>query len=164
MEKALSTRVMSKLIVLFGLLVGALGCEGPARAGPLDNRVVNAGLDPKNPRILGLVTYFRKHGIQLVHDRGGWWRVAQPAHPNFDVIVSLRALPEGASVEQLQEALTRISLAYLFNAEGQVAMSYPGARGAGPGAMKDVRFILLKTELERLFRDYRPASAKPGAG
>jgi hypothetical protein len=80
------------------------------------------------------------------------------------VIVSLRAFPEGASAEQLREALTGINLAYLLNAEAQVAMSHPGVRGGGPVAMKDVRFISLKTELERLFQEYRPTSARPGAG
>jgi hypothetical protein len=114
-------------------------------------------------RILGLVPHFEANGIHLVHDRGGWWRVTQLANPDFEVIVSLRAFPEGASVNQIEEALTQINLAYLLNPRARVAMSYPSLRGARPGAARDARFIRLKLELERLFREYRPAPAKPDA-
>jgi hypothetical protein len=141
-------------------MLGSLACGGPNREPPLDNNVINAGLDPTNPRILGLVAHFEANGIHLVHDRGGWWRVTQPASPDFEVMVSLRAFPEGASVNQIEEALTQINLAYLLNPMARVAMSYPSIRGGRPETVKDARFIRLKVELERLFHEYRPASAK----
>jgi hypothetical protein len=47
---------MPELTLLLGLLfiAGSLGCEGPRQEAPLDNVTLNAGLDPKNPRILNL--------------------------------------------------------------------------------------------------------------
>jgi hypothetical protein len=130
-------------------MLGSLVCGGPNR---------------EPPRILGLVAHFEAHGIHLVHDRGGWWRVTQQANPDFEAMVSLRAFPEGASVNQIEEALTQINLAYLLNPKARVAMSYPSIRGARPETVKDARFIRLKVELGRLFREYQPASAKPDAG
>jgi hypothetical protein len=156
---------MPQPTLLLGVLfiAGSLGCEGPRQEAPLDNATVNAGLDPENPRILALVDYFETKGIQLVHDRGGWWRVTRPPTPKVDVIVSLRSFPESASAYQMRDALTRINLAYLLNAGARVAMSYPGLRGARPGAITDVRIVQLQTRLERLFQEYRPASANPAA-
>jgi hypothetical protein len=156
---------MPELTLLLGLLfiAGSLGCEGPRQEAPLDNVTVNAGLDPKNPRILALVDYFEAQGVELVHDSAGWWRVTRPATPKVDVIVSLRSFPESASAYQMRDALARINLAYLLNAGAHVAMSYPGLRGARPGAIADVRIVELQTRLERLFQEYRPASADSGA-
>ena len=151
---------MPALTLLFGLLclAGSLGCEGPRQEVPLDNTTLNAGLDPKNPRILALVDYFEAQGVELVHDSAGWWRVTRPATPGLDVIVSLRSFPENASPYQLRDALTRINLAYLLNPGARVAMSYPGLRGARPKATTDVRIRELQTRLERLFQAYRPDS------
>ena len=143
------------LLLGFLLIAGSLGCEGPRQEAPLDNASLNAGLDPKNPRILALVDYFEAQGIELVHDSGGWWRVTRPAPPEFDVIVSLRSFPERASAYQMRDALSRINLAYLLNADARVAMSYPGLRGARPGATTDFRIRELQTRLERLFQAYR---------
>ena len=156
---------MSELTVLLGLLfiAGSLGCEGPKQGAPLDNAAINAGLDPQDHRIVALVAHFEAHGIKLVHERGGWWRVTEPADLDYDVIVSLRAFPEGASADQLQDALARINLAYLLNARAHVAMSYPSLRGASPGATTEARFVALKVTLERLLQEYRPPPAKPGA-
>lgn len=156
---------MSELSVLLGVLLiaGSLGCEGPKQDAPLDNTTLNAGLDPHNHRIVALVAYFEAHGIKLVHERGGWWRVTEPANLGYDVIVSLRAFPEGASEDQLQNALARINLAYLLNARARVAMSYPSARGAGPGATREAPFVALNAALQRLFREYQPSPASPGA-
>jgi hypothetical protein len=153
---------MPELTVLLGLLfiAGSLGCEGPKQV-PLDNATLNAGLDPKNHQILALVGYFESQGVELTHDRTGWWRVTQPATPDFDVMVSLRSFPESASADQLRESLTRINLAYLLNAPAHVAMSYPSLRGGRPGATTDARFVELKARLERLFHEYRPAAASP---
>jgi hypothetical protein len=153
------------LTLLLGLLfiAGSLACEGPRQEARLDNATLNAGLDPKNPRILALVDYFKAQGVELVHDSAGWWRVTQPATPGVDVIVSLRYFPERASAYQMRDALARINLAYLLNADARVAMSYPSLRGARPGAIIDVRIRDLQTRLERLFQEYRPDSANPGA-
>ena len=144
--------------VLLGLLImaGSLGCEGPKQDAPLDTATINAGLDPQNSRIVALVAHFETHGIKLVHERGGWWRVTQPANLGSDVIVSLRSFPESASADQMQNALMQINLAYLLNARGHVAMSHPGLRGAGPGAPTGTRFVALKATLERLFQEYQP--------
>jgi hypothetical protein len=154
---------MSELSVLLGVLfiAGSLGCEGPKRDPPLDTRTINAGLDPGNPLIVGLVTHFGTHGIKLVHERG-WWRVIDPANPDYDVIVSLRAFPEAATLDQMQFALMQINLAYRLNAPAHVAMSYPSLRGARPGATKEPRYVTLMGTLERLFQEYRPP-AEPGA-
>jgi hypothetical protein len=141
-------------MVLF--LVGSLACGDHSRELPLDNKVINAGLDPENPSIVALVAYFENRGIQLAHERDGWWRVVQPANQKFDVIVSLRSFPQAASVEQVREALARINLAYHLNPGSHLAMSYPGVRGGGPEATKDAGFVRLKADLERLFREYRP--------
>jgi hypothetical protein len=146
------------LLLGFLLIAGSLGCEGPRREAPLDNASLNAGLDPKNPRILALVDYFEAQGVELAHDSGGWWRVTRPAPPGVDVIVSLRSFPERASAYQMREALARINLPYLLNADARVAMSYPGVREARPGATTDFRIVALQTRLERLFQGYRPAS------
>ena len=156
-------KAMPELTLLLGVLciAGSLGCEGPRQEAPLDNATLNAGLDPKNPRILALVDYFEAQGVELAHDSGGWWRVTRPATPEFDVIVSLRSFPERASAYQLRDAVARINLAYLLNADARVAMSYPGLRGAPPGAITDVRIRDLLTRLERLFQAYRPDSAPP---
>ncbi len=148
------------LTLLLGLLfvAGSLGCERPRQDAPLDSVTVNAGLDPKNHQILAMVDYFKAHGVELVHDRGGWWRVTQPATPGFDVEVSLRSFPERASAYQMRDAVGRINLAYLLNAEAHVAMSYPSLKGAQPGGATDVHFNELSKKLERLFQEYRPAS------
>jgi hypothetical protein len=147
----------AELTVLLSLLfiAGSLGCEGPKQEAPIDNATLNAGLDPKNRQILGLVDYFEAQGVELMHDRTGWWRVTRPATPDFDVMVSLRSFPESASADQLRESLTRINLAYLLNAPAHVAMSYPSLRGGRPGATADARFVELKAKLERLFLEYR---------
>jgi hypothetical protein len=139
--------------VLF-LMAGTLACGAPEGDAPLDNTTLATSLDPTNPRILGLVAHFEAHGIQLVPDRTGWWRVTHPASPSFQVIVSVRAFPERATAGQLQEALTRINLAYLLNSRTRLAMSYPSWRGAGSEVAKDASFLHLKTELERLFHEY----------
>lgn len=151
---------MSELTILLGVLcmAGSLGCEGPKQDAPLDNATINAGLDPQNQRIVALVAHFEAHGIKLVHERGGWWRVTRPANLDSDVIVSLRSFPEGASADQMRNALMQINLAYLLNAPAHVAMSYPSVRGAGPGALTEARFVTLK----RLFQEYQPP-AKPSA-
>jgi hypothetical protein len=148
---------------VFGVLflAGSLGCEGPKRDERLDLATINAGLDPGDHRIVSLVTYFGTHGIKLVHERGGWWHVTQPANPEYDVIVSLRAFPESATAEQMQNALTQINLAYLLNAPAHLAMSHPGLRGAGPGTTKEPRFLKLKATLERFFQGYRPRTPRP---
>ena len=154
---------MPELSLLLGLLclAGSLGCQGSRPEAPLDNTTLNAGLDPKNPRILALVDHLETHGVELVHDSAGWWRVTRPATPGLDVRVSLRSFPENASAYQMRDALTRINLAYLLNPGARVAMSYPGFRGARPGAITDVRIAQLQTRLERLFQAYRPDSANP---
>jgi hypothetical protein len=48
---------MADLTVLLGVLfiAGSLGCEGPKPDPPLDNATINAGLDPRSPRIFALV-------------------------------------------------------------------------------------------------------------
>jgi hypothetical protein len=154
---------MPELSLLLGLLclAGSLGCERPRQEAPLDNTTLNAGLDPKNPRILALVDYLEGHDVELVHDSAGWWRVTRPATPGLDVRVSLRSFPENASAYQMRDALTRINLAYLLNPGAGVAMSYPGFRGARPGTITDVRIAELQSRLERLFQAYRPDSANP---
>jgi hypothetical protein len=154
-------RGLVKLTLLLGVLciAGSLGCEGPRQEVPLDNTTINAGLDPKNPRLLALVDYFAAQDVELVHDGAGWWRVTRPATPGLDVIVSQRSFPEHASAYQMRDAVARINLAYLLNADARVAMSYPGLRGARPGAITDVRVRDLQTRLERLFQAYRPDSA-----
>ena len=154
-----------RLPLLLGLLciAGSLGCERPRQEPPLDDTTLNAGLDPKNPRILALVDYFEAQGIGLVHDSAGWWRVTWPATPGLDVIVSLRSFPERASAYQLRDAVARINLAYLLNADARVAMSYPSLRGARPGAITDLSIRDLQTRLERLFQAYRPDSGDLGA-
>jgi mannose-6-phosphate isomerase-like protein (cupin superfamily) len=107
------------------ILAGSLGCEGPQRDARLDLATINAGLDPGNHRIVSLVTHFGTHGIKLVHERGGWWRVTQTANLEYDVLVSLRAFPESATADQIRNALMQINLAYLLNAPAHVVMSYP---------------------------------------
>ena len=151
------------LLLGFLLIAGSLGCEHPRQEPPLDNTTLNAGLDPKNPRILALVDYFEAQGIGLVHESAGWWRVTRPATPGLDVIVSLRSFPERASAYQLRDAVARINLAYMLNADARVAMSYPGLRGARPGAITDLSIRDLQTRLERLFQAYRPDSGDLGA-
>jgi hypothetical protein len=150
------------LTLLLGLLciAGSLGCEGPRQEAPLDNAALNAGLDPKNPRILALVDFFEAQGVELVHDSAGWWRVTPPPTSGLDVIVSLRSFPENASAYQMRDALARINLAYLLNPDARVAMSYPGLRGARPGARADLPLIQLQKRLERLFQEYRPAGGR----
>ena len=125
---------MSELTLLAALLLvaGSLGCKGTGQEAPLDNTVLNAGLDPHNRQVVALVAYFETHGVKLAYERDGWWRVTQPAIPGFDVIVSLRSFPESAPAHQLQKSLTRINLAYVLNAGAHVAMSYPSLRGARP--------------------------------
>jgi hypothetical protein len=151
---------MSELTVLLGVLLmaGSLGCEGPHQDPPLSNAVINAGLDPKDHRILALAAHFERHGIKLINERDGWWRVTEPADPGYEVILSLRAFPEGASADQLRNAVERINLAYLLNVDAHVAMSYPGMRGTGLGASRDTGFVALKAKLERLFQEYRRPS------
>ena len=153
---------MSALTLLAGLLfvAGSVGCKGTGQEAPLDNTVLNAGLDPRNRQVRALVAHFETHGVKLAHERDSWWRVTQPAIPGFDVIVSLRSFPESASANQLQESLTRINLAYVLNSGAHVAMSYPSLRGARPGDTADHRFVELKTKLERIFHEYRPQSGK----
>lgn len=143
-------------------MAGSLGCEGSKQVPPLDNAAINAGLDPQNHHIVALVAHFEAHGINLVHERGGWWRVTQPANLDSEVIVSLRAFPEGATADQMQNALMHINLAYLLNAPAHLAMSYPSVRGGGPGATREPRFMALKATLERLFQEYQPPPDKAG--
>jgi hypothetical protein len=154
---------MSTLTVLLGVLVIAqwLGCEGPKENAPIDNTALNAGLNPQNHRVVAMVAHFETHGIRLAHESGGWWRVTEPGGLGHDVMVSLRALPEGASADQMQNALLQINLAYLLNAPAHVAMSYPSVRGAGPAATTEARFLALKDTLERLFREYQPPRRTP---
>jgi hypothetical protein len=153
---------MSELTLLAGLLcvVGSVGCKGTGQEAPLSNTVLNAGLDPQNRQILALVAHFERHGVDLAHERGGWWRVTQPTIPGFDVVVSLRSFPENASASQLHESLARVNLAYLVNTGAHVAMSYPSLWGARPADTADVRFVELKANMERLFQEYRPQSGK----
>src|SRR5688500_17573477 len=154
---------MSELSVLLGLLfiAGSLGCEGPKPDPPLDNATINAGLDPRSPRIVALVAHFEAHGIKLVREKHGSWRVTEPANPDYDVMVSLRAFPEGATADQMQNELMQINLAYRLNARAHVAMSYPSLRRARPEVTGDARFVELKAKLERLFHEYQPP-AEPG--
>jgi len=151
------------LLLGFLLVAGSLGCEDPRQETPLDNATLNAGLDPKNPHILALVDYFEAQGVEMVHDSGGWWRVTRPAPLEFDVIVSLRSFPDRVSAYQMRDALARVNMAYLLNADARVAMSYPGLRAARPGAIPDVRIGDLQRSLERLFQEYRPASTPPSS-
>lgn len=153
---------MSELTLLAGLLclAGSVGCKGTGQRAPLNDTVLNAGLDPQNRQILALVAHFDTYGVKLAHEKGGWWRVTQPTIPGFDVVVSLRSFPENSPASQLHESLARVNLAYVLNAGAHVAMSYPSLRGARPADTADVRFVELKAKLERLFQEYRPKSGK----
>jgi hypothetical protein len=60
---------MSELMLLTGLLFvgwGSRGCKGTEQRAPLDNTVLNAGLDPHNPQVLALVPSSEPHGVRQV--------------------------------------------------------------------------------------------------
>jgi WD40 repeat protein len=120
----------------------------------LSNEVLNAGLNPKDKRIIALVAYLGRNGIKLVHDKElGHWRILEPKHDDGWLTVSIRSFPPSASEEQMRYALANINLAYEPNVFAKLGMSHIGtwdSKGAplprGLGA-----------RLWRLFHDYRPA-------
>jgi len=139
------------LVLLVALGLGLSVAGGPSvPAAPLELSVINAGLDPKNPKIVKLVAHFQANGIRLEHDGVSAWRVTQPAIPKFNVNISLRAFPDSASAEQMQDSFALMSLGYLLNAKAHVAMSYPWLSG-GSMDTKDPRFVALQAELKRVF-------------
>src|SRR5262249_2038618 len=97
---------------------------------PLPNKVINAGLNPKDPRILAFVAYLDKNGMTAVHNEAsGYWHISRPAAPDGAYVVSIRTFPEDASEKQMRMALQTINLAYKLNAPARIAMSYVGGHG-----------------------------------
>ena len=113
--------------LLAALLLASVALEAESLPR-LDNDTINAGLDPRDPRLLRLVAYFRANGVQLEYESGLWHAPAYAWH-GATVGVSLRTFPEWASTEEMREAISRINLAYALNPTAHIAMSYIGIRG-----------------------------------
>jgi hypothetical protein len=123
--------------ILVACLLAALlaGC-GPPRV--LDDATFNAGLDPRDQRIVALVAWLKHKGVTLEYtgtaEGGGWWRLTEPKAPaDYDVVFSIRSFPDWASEAQMHKALD-INLAYMLNAPAHLAMSYGGTVGKHPEA------------------------------
>jgi len=137
--------------LLAALLLAAVALE--AKSLPrLDNDTINAGRDPRDPRLLRLVAYFRANGVQLEHESGLWHAPAYAWH-GATVGVSLRTFPEWASTEEMREAISRINLAYALNPTAHIAMSYIVIRGGLDPRDKE-RVRRLDVRLQAIFRAY----------
>jgi hypothetical protein len=117
----------------------------------LSNKVVDAGLDPKQERILAYVAYLDRNGIKLQFEKEvRHWRIIEPKHDDGWLTVSIRTLPLSATEEQMRFALIR-NLAYDLNADAHIAMS-----GIGTWDSKKRTPLPegLEAKLQRLFHDY----------
>jgi len=120
----------------------------------LSNEVLNAGLNPKDKRILALVDYLGRNGIKLVFAKElGHWRIVEPKHDDGWLTVSIRTFPRSATEEQMRFAVANINLAYEPNVDAKLGMSHIGARDAKGAPLPKG----LQAKLWRLFHDYRPA-------
>jgi hypothetical protein len=116
---------------------------------------------PDDAPIQAVVAYLAKNGVKLKKDESRWWVVADPKADGYEVIVSLRTFPAGATEQEMQDELKRINLAYMLNAPARVAMSYPGLRGADPTKKpRRVDESPVTAKLEKLFKEYRPPEPK----
>jgi len=140
---------------VFLVLAAITGCAGLPLVGAgasIDNKTLNAGLDPTQRRILAIVAYFERNGIRLEHEPkssiSGTWRVVHPPGIGFDV--SIRTLPQAATKDEMDEALRRISLAYRLNPRAHIAMSYP------MGDAREGQSAQVAARLAELFARYDP--------
>lgn len=130
---------------------------------------VQAGAEPKDPRIVAFVAWLKRQGVTLHYKRhdggGGDWRIVRPrGSEEYDVIFYLRSFPAHATQEQMQAALMETSLAYQLNAQARLAMSYAGFRGTHPSAnspaseeeLPQVDGLPVSKAVERWFRQYKP--------
>lgn len=131
--------------------------EPPAK--PLDNATINAGLDPKSPRIQAFVAYLKKNGMTLVYsDSSKSWHIVQPRPSSGNFSVSIRSFPDWATEQQMGHAISQINLAYKLNAPAHLAVSYFGGIDA-----KDVpkaEFDAVEKKLNELFQKYQPGGEK----
>jgi hypothetical protein len=131
--------------------------ERPLKNG-LTNEVVDAGQDPKDERIVALVSYLGRNGIKLALDKKYGWRLVEPKHTDGVIRVSIRSMPPPASEEQMRFGLD-INLYYELNVEAQLALSRliftDSKEGKAPAG--------LESKLLRLFHDYKPAGAPSSA-
>ena len=136
------------------LLAAALGCGlmmTDARGG--DDKPAS----PEEAPIKALVAHFAKNGVKLEADKNGWWVVAEPKAEGYQVIVTLRTFPPGASEKDMQAALRMIALAHLLNAPARLAMSRPGLRITDPTKQPPkLDQIPVAAKLQKLFKEYRP--------
>jgi hypothetical protein len=138
----------------------------PARQ--LDAATFDAGLDPRDQRILDFVVWLKQKGIHLVYKNnpegvGGNWKVIHPAtSEEYDLIFSIRSFPSWATEAQMREALD-VNLAYVLNAPVHLAMSHAMTRGTHPDAKlpsSDDEFpkidgVPIPKAVVELFKQYR---------
>ena len=165
-------------ILSTGLLAVLAGCgwsradEDGGLAGDsarqLDPATPNAGRDPKDKRIVALVSWLKDKGVTLELRKadGGAieWRVREPKTPaDYDVVFIIRSFPASASEEQMRKAIN-VNLAYVLNAPARLAMSHGGVSGTHPAAklpksdddLPRVNGLPVTKAVEKLFKEYKP--------
>jgi hypothetical protein len=132
----------------------------------LDKTTANAGRDPKDERIVALVSWLKHKGVTLELRAEGSieWRVTEPkTSADYDVVFIIRSFPSGASEEQMRQALD-VNLAYMLNAPAHLAMSNGGCSGTHPDAqlpksddeLPRVNGLPITKAVERWFMEYEP--------
>jgi hypothetical protein len=105
-----------------------------------------------------LVSYFRRHGIELKPDGqlSHWWIVTRPAAGDFRVAVALRSFPLSATDQQMEIELRGINLAFILNAPAHIAMSHPGLQGTRPDSVhRSPEDEVTRKKMIELFKRYR---------
>jgi hypothetical protein len=138
----------------------------PARQ--LDNATANAGRDPKDERIVSLVSWLKHKGVTLELRKPAEgaveWRVTEPrTSDEYEVVFIIRGFPPGASEDQMRQALD-VNLAYMLNAPARLAMSYGGVNGTHPGAklpksddeLPMINGLPITKAVEAWFMEYEP--------
>ena len=133
-----------------------------------DGTVLVADATPEGPAklavedaIQAVVAHFERNGIKLQPDGRGEWVVADPKGDGYEVVVSLRTFPAGATEKEMQDALKGINLAYILNAPARVAMSHPGLRATDPAKkLPKLDEVPVAAKLESLFKEYPPPEPK----
>ncbi|MBA4065926.1 MAG: hypothetical protein C0501_19850 [Isosphaera sp.] len=141
-----------------GLLAAAACCGLAATGAPAGDDKPPGGDDAA---IKAFVDHLGKNGVGLKADGRNWWVVTDPKGDGYEVIVSLRAFPAGATEKEMEDTLRTINLAYTLNVPSRLAMSHPGLRVSDPSKpVPKLDKIPVAAKLEKLFKDYRPAEPK----
>ncbi len=143
-----------------GQMSHCVNCHAAAKATDYLFRSYHGESTNADP-IADFLAYLKKNGIELepIPDYSGFWKVAgRPKDQHFDVVIALKSFRADMTPTQMQKELMPISLAFLLNAPGRLAMSHPSLRGLPDDRNNtkwpDSKSLPISKELLRLFKAY----------